>query len=62
MGRLHTRLDWRLCVFGVCVYVSALYGSGFHHHVPPASLNHVIRHVNAVITHHYPEVQFRRHH
>lgn len=37
--------------------MSGLHGSAFHHCAPPASRNHVIRHVNAVITHHYPEVQ-----
>lgn len=45
---------WCVCV---CVYMSGPHGSGFHHCRPPASQNHVIRHVNAVITHHYPEVQ-----
>lgn len=41
----------------VCIYISGPHGSGFHHRDLPASRNLVIRHVNAVITHHYPEVQ-----
>lgn len=55
------RPAWYMYIFGVCVcecvYMSGPHGSGFHHLAPPASRNHVIRHVNAVITHHYPEVQ-----
>lgn len=50
-----------MCGVCVCVSMSALGGSGFHHPLPPPSLNHVIHHVNALITHHYPEVQFPRH-
>lgn len=44
-------------IWCVCVYMSGPHRSGFHHRGPLASRNHVIRHVNAVITHHYPEVQ-----
>lgn len=59
MERLRTRPARHMYRLGVCVcvYMSGLRWSGFHHHTPPASRNHVIRHVNAVITHHYPEVQ-----
>lgn len=59
MGRLHTHSARYMYIFGVCVcvYMSGPHGSGFHHCGPPASQNHVIRYVNAMITHHYPEVQ-----
>lgn len=46
----------------VCVCISSPPGSGFHHHLPLASLNHVIHHVNLVITYHYAEVRFQWHH
>lgn len=56
MGWVHTNLGlcafvyiWCVCV---CARIAAQRGSGFHHHLPLASLNHVIRHVNAVITYH----------
>lgn len=65
MGRLCTRPGRQMYIFGVgacvcvCVrvYMSDPHGSGFHHHGSAVSRNNVIHHVNAVITHHYPEVQ-----
>lgn len=46
-----------ICIYLVSVYMSGLHRSGFHHCGPLVSQNHVIWHVNLVITHHYPEVQ-----
>lgn len=50
-----------LYIFGMGVSASVLRGSGFHHSLPLASLNHAIHHVKAVITRHYTEVPVHWH-
>lgn len=64
MGWLHMHLGLYAFVYiwCVCARLSSPPGSGFHHHLQPASLNHVIYHVNAVIAYHYAEVRFQWHH